>query len=66
MVIQGDKAIEEEVCVDSTAQEKAIIFPTDAKLYRKIIVHCLRLVKVHGLPLRRTYSKEIKQRKLEY
>ena len=65
MVIHGDKAIEEEVCVDTTVQEKAITFPTDAKLYRKIIVHCLRLVKVHGLPLRRTYSKEIKQRKLE-
>ena len=37
MVIHGDKAIEEEVCVDTTVQEKAITFPTDAKLYRKLL-----------------------------
>jgi len=65
IVIHGDKATEKEVCIDTTVQEKAITFPTDAKLYRKIIVHCLKIAKVNGLQLRRTYAKEIKQRKLE-
>lgn len=46
-------------------QEKNITFPTDAKLYRKIIVHCLKLSKVDDIKLRRSYAKEIKQRKLE-
>lgn len=64
IVIHGDKAREEEVCVDTTVQEKAITFPTDAKLYRKIIVQCLKTAKAHGIPLRRTYAKEVKQCKL--
>ena len=65
IVIHGDKAVEEEVCIDTTVQEKNITFPTDAKLYRKIIVRCLKLARLHGIQLRRTYAKEIKQRKLE-
>lgn len=46
-------------------QEKAITFPTDAKLYRKIIVQCLKIARANSIQLRRTYAKEIKQRKLE-
>lgn len=65
IVIHGEKALEEEVCMDTTVQEAAITFPTDAKLYRKIIVHCLKIAKRNGIRLRRTYAKEIKQRKLE-
>ena len=65
IVIHGDKAKEDEVCIDTTIQEKAITFPTDAKLYRKIIVHCLKIAKANGIQLWRTYAKEIKQRKLE-
>ena len=65
IVVHGDKAVEEEVCIDTTVQEKNITFPTDAKLYRKIIVRCLKLAKSHGIQLRRTYAKEIKKRKLE-
>jgi transposase, IS5 family len=65
IVIHGDNAKEAEVCIDTTVQEKAITFPTDAKLYRKIIVHCLKIARANSIPLRRTYAKEIKQRKLE-
>src|SRR5690606_7875066 len=42
-----------------------ITFPTDAKLYRKIIVRCLKLARQHKIALRRTYAKEIKQLKLQ-
>jgi IS5 family transposase len=65
IVIHGDKALEDEVCIDTTVQEKAITFPTDAKLYRKIIVRCLKIAKANGIQFRRTYAKEIKQRKLK-
>lgn len=65
IVIHGEEALEEEVCIDTTVQEKNITFPTDAKLYRKIIVHCLKLAKAHDIKLRRSYAKEIKRRKLE-
>ncbi len=65
IVIHGDNAKETEVCIDTTVQEKAITFPADAKLYRKIIVHCLKLARANSIQLRRTYAKEIKQRKLE-
>jgi IS5 family transposase len=51
--------------IDTTVQEKNITFPTDAKLYRKIIVRCLKLARKGGIKLRRSYAKEIKQRKLE-
>ena len=53
IVIYGDKEKEYEVGIDTTVQEKAIIFPTDAKLYRKIIVHCLKIAKANGIRLRR-------------
>ena len=65
IAIHGDQALEEEACIDTTVQEKNITFPTDAKLYRKIIVHCLKLARAHNIKLRRSYAKEIKQRKLE-
>ena len=65
IAIHGEQKLEEEVCIDTTVQEKNITFPTDAKLYRKIIVQCLKLAKVHDIKLRRSYAKEIKQRKLE-
>ena len=65
IVIHGDNAKEDEACIDTTVQEKATTFPTDAKLYRKIIVHCLKIACANSIQLRRTYAKEIKQRKLE-
>lgn len=65
ITIHGGSGVEEEVCIDTTVQENNITFPTDAKLYRKIIVRCLKLARANGIKLRRSYAKEIKQRKLE-
>lgn len=64
IIIHGDNALEKEVCIDTTVQEKNITFPTDAKLYRKIIVRCLKIVKSNNVKPRRTYAKEIKALKL--
>jgi IS5 family transposase len=45
----------EKVNVDTTVQEKAIAFPTDARLYHKMRVALVRRAKAVGLVLRQTY-----------
>jgi IS5 family transposase len=58
--LHGDDAKEKTVSIDTTAQEKNITFPTDAKLYKKIIDKCNKIRKAHGLPCRRSYTKTAK------
>ncbi|XWN35703.1 MAG: hypothetical protein ROO73_02930 [Roseivirga sp.] len=53
-----------QVIVDSTVQEKNITFPTDAKLYRKVIDTCNGLAKRLGIGLRQSYTFVVK--KLNY
>ena len=48
------------VMIDSTVQEKNITFPTDAKLYRKIIAKVLSMARKDEIELRRTYTRELK------
>ena len=47
---------EEEVQVDSTAQEKNITFPTDAKLRKRVIDKCNKIAKKEGVIQRQTYA----------
>ena len=54
-----------QVMIDSTVQEKNITFPTDAKLYRKIVERVLKLSRREGIELRRTYTREMKSLKLK-
>ena len=54
-----------QVIVDSTVQEKNITFPTDAKLYRKIIAKVLDMSRREAIELRRTYTRELKALKLK-
>jgi IS5 family transposase len=58
ITVHGDKASEPEVCIDTTVQEKNTTFPTDAKLYRKVLARCVKLARQHGVRLSRTYVKE--------
>lgn len=54
-------AIEEAVVnVDTTVQEKAITYPTDAKLAIKMINRLNKLAKENGIAQRRTFVKEVK------
>ncbi|MGM9753141.1 MAG: IS5 family transposase [Candidatus Cryptobacteroides sp.] len=53
------------VMIDSTVQEKNITFPTDAKLYRKIIAKVLNMSRKEDIELRRTYTREMKALKLK-
>lgn len=54
-----------QVMIDSTVQEKNITFPTDAKLYRKIIDRVLKVSGRENIVLRRTYTREVKSLKLK-
>jgi IS5 family transposase len=64
IAIHGEKAKEEVVHIDTTVHEKNVTFPTDDKLYLKIINRCTKLAKENGIKRRRCYAKEIKERKI--
>lgn len=49
-----------EVMIDSTVKEKNITFPTDVRLYRKIIKRCHGLSRNHNIKLRQSYARELK------
>jgi IS5 family transposase len=59
--MHGERARESEVVIDSTAQEKNITYPTDTKLYRKIIHHCWKMADRNEVKLRRRYGKEVRR-----
>ena len=44
-------------------QEKNITFPADAKQYRKVHGHLLKIARKEGLALSRTYEKQVRQLK---
>jgi transposase, IS5 family len=46
-----------QVIIDTTVQEKAITFPTDAKLMHRARERLVRLAKNHGLVLRQSYVR---------
>ena len=46
-----------QVIVDTTVQEKAVTFPTDAKLLHRARERLVRLAQTHGLALRQSYAR---------
>jgi len=64
IALHQENVREDEMCIDTTVQEKNITFPTDAKQYRKIHGHLLKLARKENIPLTRTYEKEVKKLKL--
>ncbi len=59
--LHGKNAKEKEVLVDTTVQEKNITYPTDTKLYRKIIARCLKIAKKEDIELRQSYRRTVKK-----
>lgn len=59
--LTGKDGKEKEVCVDTTVQEKNITFPTDDKLYKKIITKCVVIAKKEGVELRQSYRRTVKR-----
>jgi transposase, IS5 family len=58
---KGEKLITrrdvQRVNVDTTVQEKAIAFPTDARLYYKMLRSLVRAAKERGIELRQSYER---------
>ena len=59
VALHGDKAKEKEVVLDTTAQEKAITFPTDSKLHAKVVQAARRIARRCSLPLRQSYVRTV-------
>lgn len=59
--LHGNDGKDLHVSIDSTAQEKNITYPTDAKLHKKIIDKCVKHAKKSGIKLRRSYKWTSKQ-----
>lgn len=47
----------QRVVVDTTVQEKAVAYPTDAKLYDDMRRKLVRMSQAEGLPLRQSYAR---------
>lgn len=50
-----------KITVDTTVQEKAVAFPTDARLYTKMLLRLVNLCKRRGIQLRQTYIRKAPQ-----
>lgn len=59
IALHGARAKEKEIVLDTTAQEKAITFPTDAKLHAKVIKATRRLAAKEGIGLRQSYARTV-------
>lgn len=59
--LHGEQALEREVVIDTTVQEKNITFPTDTKLRLKVIYRCRELASEENIALRRSYRYELKK-----
>jgi IS5 family transposase len=59
--INGKDAKEEEGTTDTTVQEKNITFPTDSKLYKKIISQCKKTAEKENIELRQSYTFILKK-----
>jgi len=61
VALHGEAALEREVVIDTTVQEKNITFPTDTKLRVKVMGRCRKLAAEENIRLRRSYRRELKK-----
>jgi len=59
--INGKDADEDTLSGDTTVQEKNITYPTDDKLYKKIIAQCQSIASTEQIELRQSYSRTVKK-----
>jgi IS5 family transposase len=59
--VNGKDGDDPHVSVDTTVQEKNITYPTDDKLYKKIIKKCRQIAEQEQLPVRQSYTCTLKK-----
>src|SRR5207249_2266396 len=59
--INGKDGQKDILSADTTVQEKNITFPTDDKLYKKIISKCQDIAGKENIQLRQSYTQTIKK-----
>ena len=59
--VNGDDANDDNLSADTTIQEKNITYPTDDKLYKKIIKECQSMAKEEEIELRQSYTQTVKK-----
>lgn len=60
-----DKVNVKEVCIDTTAHEKNITYPTDAKLRNKVIEKLWKIAEEEHIHLRQSYRRKVKEQMLK-
>lgn len=63
--VNGKDAEEDRGTTDTTVQEKNITYPTDNKLYRKIISKCIVIANKEQIELRQSYRRILKKLSLQ-
>jgi IS5 family transposase len=59
--VNGDDSNDDNLSADTTVQEKNITYPTDDKLYKKMINKCRKIADEESLMLRQSYTRTIKK-----
>lgn len=59
--INGKDGKNDTLSADTTVQEKNITFPTDDKLYKKIINKCQAIAEKENIELRQSYTQTVKK-----
>lgn len=59
--LNGKDADDDTLSGDTTVQEKNITYPTDDKLYKKIISKCQSIAEKEQLELRQSYTRTVKK-----
>ena len=59
--VNGKDADDDNLSGDTTVQEKNITYPTDDKLYKKIISKCRSIAEKEGIELRQSYIFTVKK-----
>lgn len=63
--VNGKDGGEQEATTDTTVQEKNITYPTDNKLYRKIIKKCVAIASKEDIELRQSYTRTVRRLLME-
>jgi IS5 family transposase len=59
--VNGKDGESDNLSADTTVQEKNITYPTDDKLYKKIISKCLTIANKEGITPRQSYRRTLKK-----